>query len=198
MPAKVPTEFGIKSFTSGEFVGKVALKKTIFEIPLRKDIILNTVRYIRNAKRQPKKTKRMADLRGSGKKPHPQKGQGYSQAGQKRNSARRGGMKAHGPVLRDYSIKINKKVRAKAYMMVLAAKLREGNLLVVDNFTIDQPKTSVLLNHLKTVGINESDKALLVDCKFLSPCRSTLFFCSIISSFSLSLFSFFLFVLFVS
>lgn len=165
MPSKVPTEFGVKSFSNGEFVGNVALNKTIFEIPLRKDIILNTVRYIRNLKRQPKKTKRIGDIRGSGKKPHPQKGQGFSQSGQKRNPSRRGGMKAHGPVLRDYSIKINKKVRAKAYMMVLAAKLREGNLVVVDNFNIDQPKTSLLLNHLNKVGINESDKALLVDCK---------------------------------
>lgn len=138
LPSQVPSSFAVKSFTnpSQSNVGNAALEPTIFTVPLRKDIIIHLIRYIRHRKRQPKKTKRMSELRGSNKKPRPQKGSGTSQVGHRRNSAWRGGQKAFGPVLRDYSISLNKKVRAWGYMMTLAAKLREGNLLIVDNFNL--------------------------------------------------------------
>ncbi len=95
----------VKSFsTNVTATGTTALEQKMFEVPIRKDIVLNLIRYIRNARRQPKKTKRMSEIRGSNKKPRPQKGTGVGQVGHRRNSAWRGGQKAHGPVIRDYSI----------------------------------------------------------------------------------------------
>jgi hypothetical protein len=111
---------------------EVELNPQIFNVALRKDIVLEAIRHQRAALRQPHKTKRIGELRGSNKKPRPQKGTGGAQVGHRRNSAWKGGQKAHGPVLRDFSIGLNRKVRAKALMIALAAKLREGNLIVFD------------------------------------------------------------------
>lgn len=107
----------------------------IFGVALRKDIVHEVVRYQRHKARQPKRTKRVGEIAGSTKKPYPQKGQGISQVGNRRNSSWRGGMKAHGPVIRDYAISLNRKYRAMGMMIVLAAKFREGNLLVFDNIS---------------------------------------------------------------
>lgn len=135
----VPKSMEVKSFSDAAAgaVAQADLEKTIFEVAIRKDLVLNLVRYIRHARRQPKKTKRMSEIRGSNKKPRPQKGSGTGQVGHHRNSAWRGGQKAHGPVLRDYSISMNKKQRALGMMMILAAKHREGNLHVFQNFDLE-------------------------------------------------------------
>jgi hypothetical protein len=115
----------------------VALDPQVFNVAIRKDIVLDAIRYHRHQLRQPKKTKRLNEIRGSKKKPIPQKKTGRAQFGNRRNSIWRGGQKAHGPVLRDYSIKINKKVRALAVMISLASKLKEGNLHVFDRLTCE-------------------------------------------------------------
>ena len=135
----VPKTIDVKKFQQADagVVAQADLEKTIFEVAIRKDIVLNLVRYIRHARRQPKKTKRMSEIRGSNKKPRPQKGSGTGQVGHRRNSAWRGGQKAHGPVLRDYSISMNKKQRALGMMMTLAAKHREGNLHVFESFDLE-------------------------------------------------------------
>lgn len=125
----------------GKFLESPAkLERKIFEVALRKDIVHNCVRHTRHARRQPHKTKRIFEISGSNKKPRPQKGTGVSQVGNKRNSAWRGGQKAHGPVLRDYSISINRKTRALGMMISLTARLREGNLII-----FDQLETEVLI-----------------------------------------------------
>jgi large subunit ribosomal protein L4 len=92
----------------GEFTEPAPLDPTIFGVALRKDIVHEVVRYQRAKVRQPRKTKRIGEIRGSGKKPRPQKGQGVGQIGNRRNSAWKGGQKAHGPVLRDFSIGLNR------------------------------------------------------------------------------------------
>lgn len=140
----VPDTIVVHKFTEpGQFVEPLPLSKKVFEVAIRRDIINDVVKYIRAKKRQPHKTKRISEISGSNKKPRPQKGQGVGQVGHKRNSAWRGGMKAHGPRLRDYTISINRKVRALGTMMSLAAKFREGNLMVVDSF--DLPVSSCIL-----------------------------------------------------
>lgn len=113
------------------------LNHQIFTVALRKDIIHEIVRYHRNKMRRPYKTKRISEISGSKKKPRPQKGSGQSQAGHKRNSAWRGGFKAHGPVLRDFSFELNRKYKAMGMMITLAAKLREGNLIVFDKIAVE-------------------------------------------------------------
>eukprot|EP01035_Chromulina_nebulosa_P018980 gene18980-24792_t len=101
--------------------------------------------------RQPYKTKRKSEIRGSNKKPHPQKGQGRAQAGHKRNAIWRGGHKAHGPVIRDFSIGMTRKQRAMAMMIAIAAKYLEGNLIIVDAMTVKSPKTREVAGALKSL-----------------------------------------------
>ncbi len=138
----VPKDIEVRKFSSDirEFAEPILLDKKIFEVAIRRDIINDCIRYIRHKRRQPKKTKRIGELRGSSAKPYAQKGGGRSQAGHKRNSSWVGGEKAHGPRLRDYSISVNRKVRALGGMMALSAKQREGNLIIFDEL-----KLSVIL-----------------------------------------------------
>ena len=147
----------------------------IFGVAIRKDIVHEVVRYQRHKARQPKKTKRMSEISGSNKKPRPQKGGGQSQVGHKRNSVWRGGQKAHGPVIRDYSIGLNRKYRAYGMMVALAAKHREGNLVVFDKIACDTHRTKDL--HTLFVGHGLADKTTLVvddafDDKFALACKN--------------------------
>jgi large subunit ribosomal protein L4 len=167
LPSQVPTSASVKSFSDPtKLVSEVSLHPTMFTLPLRKDIVLNVVRYIRHARRQPKKTKRMSEIRGSNKKPRPQKGQGVGQVGHRRNSAWRGGQKAMGPVIRDYSIDLNRKVRALGTMMTVVAKFREGNLVLVDSFDLASPKTKGLTDLLRAHGIDQNKTAVISDLDF--------------------------------
>ena len=146
----VPKDIEVRKFAvEVQFVEPVSLVQKIFEVPIRKDIIHDVIRYIRHKRRQPKKTKRINELSGSNKKPWAQKGSGRSQVGHKRNSAWRGGEKKFGPALRDYSIDINRKVRALGTMMALSVKHREGNLLIFDNF--DSEVCSLRWKYLSTM-----------------------------------------------
>jgi len=137
------------------------LDKRIFGVAIRKDIVHEVIRYHRHKLRKPKRTKRVGEIHGSTKKPRPQKGTGSSQVGHKRNSAWRGGMKAHGPVLRDYSIRLNRKTKALGMMIALAAKFREGNMVVFDKISCDSYKTKQLQLILNANEINNS--AILLD-----------------------------------
>jgi large subunit ribosomal protein L4 len=129
------------------------LDSRIFGVPIRKDIVHEVIRYMRAKVRQPQKTKRIWEVSGSKKKPRPQKGQGKSQVGNKRNSAWVGGFKAHGPVLRDFSFNLNRKYRALGLMIALAAKLREGNLHVFDSLSVDSHSTKDLVALLGAHGL---------------------------------------------
>ena len=162
----VPKTIKVALFnTPGSFADVEApINETIFGMAIRKDLVHEVIRYQRHKVRQPKKTRRMKDMRGSNKKPRPQKGMGYSQVGNRRNSAWVGGFKAHGPVIRDYSIGMNRKVRALGFMSALAAKHREGNLLIVDQLFCDSHKTKGLYKLLEAHGLVAST-ALFVDAE---------------------------------
>lgn len=138
-PLHIPTSTAVTMFHNpGHFTETEApLQKMIFGVAIRKDIVHEVIRYQRAKVRQPKKTKRMSEIRGSNKKPRPQKGGGQAQVGHKRNSVWRGGQKAHGPVLRDYSFSLNRKFRAMGLMIALTAKFREGNMIVFDKIHTD-------------------------------------------------------------
>ena len=89
-----PVSIAALSFqTPGSIAKEVPMNPKIFGVAIRKDIVHEVVRYHRNKLRMPYKTKRPAELRGSGKKPHAQKGIGRSQAGNRRNSSWIGGFK---------------------------------------------------------------------------------------------------------
>ena len=126
----------------------VDLDPRVFNVAIRKDIVHAMVRYQRAKQRQPHRTKRVGEISGSTRKPFPQKGQGRSQVGNTRNSSWRKGMKAHGPVLRDFSHSLNRKERARALMTVLSALHRQGDLVVFDKFDMPDNKTKNLVEKI--------------------------------------------------
>jgi large subunit ribosomal protein L4 len=86
-------------------------------------------------------TKTRVEVRGGGAKPWRQKGTGRARAGTRNSPIWRGGGVTFGPKPRDYSFKLNRKVKKQALAMAMSARLQEGNLVVVDEITMDAIKT---------------------------------------------------------
>lgn len=140
--------------------------------PLRVDILHRCVTYQRNKKRGRRNagatTKNISTISGSGKKVRQQKGTGMARAGHKRPPHWRGGVKAHGPrgKIQIYETKLNKKVRKLGLRIAISQKLKEGNLLVVNNFDeLKSLKTNVLAQILDGYGISgrSGHSAYIVD-----------------------------------
>ncbi|GAB5387264.1 MAG: 50S ribosomal protein L4 [Alphaproteobacteria bacterium] len=147
-----------------EDVGEIELSDAIFDMPERKDILHRMVNY-QLAKRRSgcHKTKTVGEIQGSTKKPFRQKGTGSARQGTKRAAQMRGGQTTFGPVVRDHSHKLPKKVRKLALKTALSVKAREGKIIVVDELKADTPKTAALRAELGNFGY---DSALFVDAAF--------------------------------
>lgn len=154
----------------GSVTGSLWLEPSVFGAdPIRVDLIKQSVDYIRNKirGRRKAKTKTISEKRGSGRKVRPQKGSGRARAGHSRPAHWRGGAKAHGPKNTvDYGdVKMNKKARRLAIISTLSQKLKEGNLIIVDNLNFESHKTSkwsALLESAYGIG-KEGSSALILD-----------------------------------
>ncbi|MCX6383962.1 MAG: 50S ribosomal protein L4 [Actinobacteria bacterium] len=114
-------------------------------------------RFLASARSGTSKVKGRSEVRGGGRKPWRQKGTGNARAGSTRSPLWRGGGVTFGPVPRDYSFKLNKKVIRKSKFMALSDKFNEGRLMVVSDFNFDKPSTknaSAILDNLK-VGMSK-------------------------------------------
>lgn len=133
--------------------GTVDLSDEIYGLEPRKDILHRMVVY-QQAKRRAgtHKTKRRGEVAGSTRKIVRQKGSGGARHGSKKAPIFRGGGKAHGPLPRDHSIKLPKKVRALALRHALSAKMAGGTLMVLDEAKIAEGKTSVLAKAVDKLG----------------------------------------------
>ena len=147
-------------------VGTLWLDAAVFgRDPIRIDLLHRAVEYYRAKKRGRRTavTKTISQVSGSGRKLRPQKGLGRARVGHSRPAQYRGGAKAHGPKnVTDYgNIKLNKKVRKLALANVLSQKLKEGNLLVVDQWHDCLPthKTADLVRLLAPLGIAQNKSA---------------------------------------
>jgi large subunit ribosomal protein L4 len=112
-------------------------------------------RFLASARSGTSKTKGRSEVRGGGKKPWRQKGTGNARAGSSRSPIWKGGGITFGPVPRDYSFKLNKKVIKKSRYMALSDKFNEGKLMVVSDFNFEKPSTkkaSTILDNLKVAG----------------------------------------------
>ncbi len=109
------------------------------------------------------KTKNKSEVSGTGKKPWKQKGTGRASFGSSRNPVWRGGGVAFGPVPRDYSQKVNKKVAALAFARALSDKIAAGELCVVDSLNFDEPKTKVAAAMFAAMGIERSCLVIVDD-----------------------------------
>jgi large subunit ribosomal protein L4 len=127
----------------GKETGKVALPEAVFGVAWNADLVHEVVVGMQaNARENNAHTKDRSEVRGGGKKPWKQKGTGRARHGSRRSPIWVGGGVAHGPRNeRDYSVKINKKVRAKALACVLSKKLADQEVVFVDGLKFDEPKT---------------------------------------------------------
>ncbi|MHB1391317.1 MAG: 50S ribosomal protein L4 [Thermoleophilia bacterium] len=118
------------------------LHPDVFEIAPKIGVMHEVVRAEMAALRQGNaSTKRRGEVSGGGIKPWRQKGTGRARAGSSRMPHWTGGGVTFGPKPRDYSFKVNRKVRTKALKMALSARVREGNFKIVDALDFDEPKT---------------------------------------------------------
>ncbi len=118
------------------------------------------VAHLANCRVGTHNTKDRGDVRGGGKKPWRQKHTGRARAGSSRSPIWVGGGVAHGPHPRDYHQKVNKKVRRLALCSALTLKVQEENMLVLERFDVQAPKTKVMLDFL--TAIDSGKKPLFV------------------------------------
>ncbi|MCS6928997.1 MAG: 50S ribosomal protein L4 [Saprospiraceae bacterium] len=141
----------------GESTGRtVELPDEIFAIePHEHSVWLDVKRYL-NAQRQgTHKAKERSEVSGSTRKLHRQKGTGGSRKGDINNPLFRGGGRVFGPRPRDYDIHVNAKVKRLARRSALSAKAKSGNIVVVEDFTLEKPKTKAFLAILKALQVDQ-------------------------------------------
>ncbi len=137
-----PVEAPIFSMT-GEKVGSITLPENLFGAPWRADLVHQVTTAMQANKRQSRAhTKDRSEVSGGGKKPWKQKGTGQARHASTRSPIWRHGGITFGPrVEKDYSEKINKKMRAAALLSVLSRKAQDGELILVDTLSFAAPKT---------------------------------------------------------
>ena len=148
---------------TGEDTGrKVQLPKEIFELqPNDHAIYLDVKQYLANQRQGTHKSKERADISGSTRKIKKQKGTGTARAGSIKSPVFRGGGRVFGPEPRDYSFKLNKKVKRLARKSALSYKAAEKNVTVVEDFNFDAPKTKSYLKMLADMSLADK-KTLLI------------------------------------
>ncbi len=140
--------------------GEAQLPPQIFELEVEPQILHFVVRA-QMAKRRAgtHKTKTRAFVSGGGSKPWKQKGSGRARSGSNRSPVWRGGAIVFGPTPRDYSFKVNSKVRKLALCMALSSRCQDDSLLLVNTIALEQPKTKYFVQVARNLGLT---KALLV------------------------------------
>ncbi len=141
---------------------KVDLKKDIFGIePNDHAIYLDVKQYLANQRSGTSKTKERGEITGSRRKIRKQKGSGMARVGDIKNPIFRGGGRIFGPKPRDYDSKLNKKVKRLARKSALTYKAKDNNIIVLEDFTFDSPKTKDYLNILNNLE-QANSKTLMV------------------------------------
>jgi len=148
-------------------VGEVSLSDAVFGVELNESLIHAAVRnYQANGRQGTSATKTRGNVSGSGRKLWKQKGTGRARIASLRSPLWKGGGNVHGPQPRDWSYQMPKKMRRGALRSALSERLREGNLIIVDEFGLQGPKTKDFLGAIGTLGLIENNKrakTLIVD-----------------------------------
>jgi large subunit ribosomal protein L4 len=140
-----------------EKVGELDLKDEIFGVAVRGDVLHEVVTWQRACRRSGCAcTKTRGEVRGGGRKPWRQKGTGRARAGSNRSPVWKGGGTTFGPRPRSYAYTLPKKVRRLALKMALSSKLTSGQLLVLEGYPLEAPKTKDFVAVLKAFEINKA------------------------------------------
>lgn len=145
---------------SGSEVGSIDLNDSIFGIEVNEHVMhMAVVQYLANQRQGTKSTKTRAEVRGGGRKPWRQKGTGRARQGSIRSPQWTGGGVVFAPKPRDFSFKLNKKVKRLALKSALTSKVNESKFIVMDELKLDQIKTKEMKKVLENINVS---KALVV------------------------------------
>ena len=150
--------------TGGSETGEVVtLTDSVFAAEVSEHAMYLDVKSIMANRRQgTHKVKNRSEVRGGGKKPYRQKGTGHARQGSNRSPLMVGGGSIFGPQPRDYSLKINKKVKRLARRSALTSKAQEGGIVVVEDFVFDQIKTRQMAEILGNLGLGGKRTLMLM------------------------------------
>ena len=147
----------------GEKIDNLQLDDKMFGGPIRNKLLRDAVTMYEANKRQGTAcTKTRGEVAGGGRKPWVQKHTGRARAGSIRSPLWKGGGVSFGPRPRDYSYAIPKKARKLALYTALSAKVRDNELVVIDNLNFDIPKTKQMVGILKALNIDNSSCLIVI------------------------------------
>lgn len=142
---------------------QVELPEEFFGIsPNEHAMYLAVKQYLANQRQGTHSSKSRGFITGSTRKIKKQKGTGTARAGSIKNPLFRKGGRVFGPEPRDYSLKLNKKVKTLARASALSVKAKDGAVIVVEDFTFDHPKTQEYVNILKNLGVADNKVLFLL------------------------------------
>src|SRR5210317_2636384 len=155
-------ELNVLNIEGKETGRKVSLDASVFAIePNTHAIYLDVKQHLANKRQGTHKAKERGEIVGSTRKIKKQKGTGTARAGSIKSPVFRGGGRIFGPRPKDYSFKLNKNLKRLARKSALSIQAKENNIIVVEDFSFDAPKTKDFTAVLQAFGI-ENKKSLFV------------------------------------
>ena len=143
---------------------KIKLDISVFGVePNNHAIYLDVKSYLANKRQGTHKTKQRADIKGSTRKIKKQKGTGTARVGSIKNPLFRGGGRIFGPTPRDYSQKVNKKVKRLARKSALSIKAKEKSIFIVEDFQMEKPSTKEFIKMLSALGLAGKKNLLVLE-----------------------------------
>ena len=142
---------------SGSEVGSIELNDSIFAVEVNTHVMHQAVvQYLANKRQGTQSALTRAEVRGGGRKPWRQKGTGRARQGSTRSPQWTGGGVVFAPKPRDYSFKLNKKVKRLALKSALTTKVNDGKFVVVDEINLPEMKTKEMVKVLNNLNVNKS------------------------------------------
>ena len=155
-------KIAVHNISGKETSKKVDLSNSVFGFdPNDHAIYLDVKQYLASQRSGTHKAKERSDVKGSRRKLRKQKGSGAARVGDIKNPIFRGGGRVFGPRPRKYNLKVNKKVKRIARKSALSYMAKDKNIIILEDFVIEKPKTKQYLDILSNFGL-EDNKTLLV------------------------------------
>jgi len=151
---------------SGEVVDNIEISDRVFDVPFNEAVVHQAVvRQRANARQGTSSTKTRGEVTGSTRKLYRQKGTGYARAGSAKSPLRRGGGIMFGPKPRNYRQAMPKKMRRLALRCALSAKVRDGELAVLESLTFEEPKSSQMERILDALKVDSTALVVTSEAK---------------------------------
>ena len=161
--------YGINGNETGR---TVVVNEELFGTEPNDHVIWLAVRqYLADQRQGTHKSKERSEVSGSTRKLKRQKGTGGARAGDTNSPTIKGGGRVFGPIPRDYRFKLNKKVKRLARLSALTYKSRENNIIIVEDFSFEAPKTKKMIEILSALKVQDKKTLLIIDTikeKFVS------------------------------